>query len=108
MRERGNTRDTVRGSRISYGFVVSKGTQTRDKAEDIDFIIQNNVPLDLHYYITNHFMPTLSKILVVLDGEVPNFNITQLFAEPISHALRSKFRCSTLPIVTKDAFDDFF
>jgi len=103
MIARGNVRDTRKKSRIIYGFIERPGKQTRDKVEELEWIRRENLRLDVQYYLTNHYMPCLVKILGrVLDDP------KQVFTEALGVATRNRAHCKSLQDLGFTSLQDDF
>ncbi|GMS79021.1 hypothetical protein PENTCL1PPCAC_1196, partial [Pristionchus entomophagus] len=58
------------GDRVPYVIVASaKNVPAYDKAEDPTFVLQNNIPIDTHHYLTNQLAKPLARIFEPILGD---------------------------------------
>jgi hypothetical protein len=79
------------GDRVPYVIITaSKGTPMYQKAEDPIFVLENNVPIDAEYYLTNMLSKPLMRLFEPILGDNK--------AESI--LLKGGFFASTLQYIT--------
>ncbi|GMT08716.1 hypothetical protein PFISCL1PPCAC_13, partial [Pristionchus fissidentatus] len=58
------------GDRVPYVIVAAaKNVPAYEKAEDPTFVLQNNIPLDTHHYLTNQLAKPLARIFEPILGD---------------------------------------
>lgn len=61
------------GERIPFVIIAGKGLFV-DRAEDPDYVRENNVPLDVDYYIQKQMLPPVERILSVFGVDMATLN----------------------------------
>lgn len=95
----------VTGDRVAYVY-VSRGTKVFEKAEDPNYVLQHNLPIDVSYYLTNQLAKPVVRIFEpmmrnkkhaydTLFGGVETLRVKK----EISHEKNSIFR-HTVPVQT--------
>lgn len=70
MRKRDAGNAPKLGDRVPYVIIAaSKGTPAYQKAEDPIYVLENNVPIDAEYYLTNQLSKPLLRIFEPILGE---------------------------------------
>lgn len=73
--------ETPIGTRVPFVIVAGKGLFA-DRAEDPKYVIENNLPLDVDYYINKQILPPVVRILEVLgvdENMIEGYQQTGLF-----------------------------
>ena len=70
MRKRDAGNAPKLGDRVPYAIIAaSKGTPAYQKAEDPIYVLENNIPIDAEYYLTNQLSKPLLRIFEPILGE---------------------------------------
>ena len=65
---------------------AAKNVKTYDKAEDPTYVLQNNIPIDTHHYLTNQLAKPLARIFEPILGdraEKVSLSISLLILSPL-------------------------
>merc|ERR1719230_1083760 len=58
------------GDRVPYVIIAAaKGTPAYQKAEDPIYVLENNIPIDAHHYLTNQLSKPLLRIFEPILGD---------------------------------------
>lgn len=90
------------GTRLKFVVLAApKGTKFYQKVDDPIHAIQNNLKLDLHYYIENHLRKPIVRLTNIIDksmdkkmfGELFSVSVNLLDTDPIAKYVKVHKRC---------------